>query len=131
MAHLGAPDMRHAIGYALNWPDRRALPVERLDLAAGLSLDFAAPEPARYPALGLARHVMASGGLRGAVFNAAKEAALDLFEAREIGFMDMSAVVARVMDAMEGAGGLDAAQIDLDMVLATDREARARARALA
>ncbi|MEM7709461.1 MAG: 1-deoxy-D-xylulose-5-phosphate reductoisomerase, partial [Pseudomonadota bacterium] len=39
MAHLGAPDMRHAIGYAFNWPDRRALPVERVDLARIGQLD--------------------------------------------------------------------------------------------
>ena len=43
MAYLGAPDMRHAIGYALNWPDRTTLPVARLDLAAVGTLHFAAP----------------------------------------------------------------------------------------
>ena len=43
MAHVGPPDMRHAIGYALNWPDRRALPVAALDLAAAGPLEFRAP----------------------------------------------------------------------------------------
>ena len=51
MAHVGPPDMRHAIGYALHWPDRRHLPVERLDLAKIGSLTFEAPDEDRYPAL--------------------------------------------------------------------------------
>ncbi|GIT91976.1 1-deoxy-D-xylulose 5-phosphate reductoisomerase [Jannaschia pagri] len=124
MAHLGAPDMRHAIGYALHWPDRRDLPVERLNLAQVARLDFAAPDPARYPALDIARAVMAGGGLRGAVFNAAKEAALDLFMDRQIAFTDMAPQVARTLDALEGRGCLDADTITLDMVLQIDREAR-------
>ncbi|TFL17004.1 1-deoxy-D-xylulose-5-phosphate reductoisomerase [Jannaschia formosa] len=128
MAHLGAPDMRHAIGYALHWPERRDLPVERVDLAALGRLDFAAPDPARYPALALARGVIAGGGLRGAAFNAAKEAALDLFIARAIAFTDMAGCVETTLDEMERSGCLDAATITLDMVLDTDREARARTR---
>ena len=93
MAHLGAADMRHAIGYALNWPVRHALPVARLDLATVGQLTFRAPDLARYPALRLARVVMATRGLAGAAFNAAKEVALDLFIAGRIGFMDMAGLV--------------------------------------
>ena len=66
MAHVGPADMRHAIGFALNWPDRRDLPVERLDLAAIGQLNFRTPDPVRYPALRLARDVMREGGLCGA-----------------------------------------------------------------
>jgi regulator of sigma E protease len=76
MAHVGPPDMRHAIGYALNWPDRADLPVARLDLAQIAALTFRAPDAARYPALALAQWVMRRGGLAGAVFNGAKERAL-------------------------------------------------------
>ena len=76
MAHVGPPDMRHAIGYALHWPERRDLPVERLDLAKIGQLEFRAPCDIRYPALRLAREVMAAGGMTGAIFNAAKEIAL-------------------------------------------------------
>lgn len=125
MAHLGAPDMRHAIGYALNWPERRDLPVARLDLAAVGRLDFAAPDPVRYPAIAIARAVMAGGGLRGAVFNAAKEAALDLFLAGNISFTAMADHVQDVLDQMDGKGRLDAAHMTLDMVQQIDREARA------
>ena len=124
MAHVGPPDMRHAIGYALHWPERRALPVERLDLAKIGSLTFEAPDDARYPALGIAKRVMQEGGLSGAVFNAAKERALDGFIAGDIGFLDMSKVVSKTLDKMSSQGGLQNTQITLDNVLETDRIAR-------
>ncbi|AUQ62449.1 1-deoxy-D-xylulose-5-phosphate reductoisomerase [Phaeobacter inhibens] len=127
MAHLGAPDMRHAIGYALHWPERRELPVERLDLARLAQLTFRAPDPARYPALRLAYDVMDRGGLMGAVFNAAKERALDHFIAGRIGFLDMAAVVARVLVQFDSADrGLDEA-MTLDTVSRTDHLARMEA----
>jgi 1-deoxy-D-xylulose-5-phosphate reductoisomerase len=127
MAHVGPPDMRHAIGYALHWPRRRNLPVARLDLAKIGAMTFRAPDPARYPALALARRVMEEGGLMGAVFNAAKERALDAFIAGEIGFMDMGQVVERVMNTMSATDGLQNAEMSLDNVFETDRLARVRA----
>lgn len=127
MAHVGAPDMRHAIGYALHWPDRRDLPVERLDLARIGQLSFAAPDEARWPALRLARAVMARGGLSGAVFNAAKERALDGFIAGRIGFCDMARVVEDVLTRFEFDQGLIDAAMTLDNVMQTDHLARIRA----
>ncbi len=127
MAHLGAPDMRHAIGFALNWPKRRELPVARPDLAQLGQLRFQRPDEARFPALRLAREVMAAGGLAGAVFNAAKEAALDAFIAGRIGFMDMAGVVERVLAEMSSAGGLDDGAMTLDKVTAADHLARIKA----
>jgi 1-deoxy-D-xylulose-5-phosphate reductoisomerase len=124
MAHVGPPDMRHAIGYALHWPERRNLPVERLDLAKIGALTFETPDEARYPALAIAKRVMEQGGLSGAVFNAAKERALDGFIAGEIGFLDMSRVVDRTLDKMSSGAGLQSASITLDNVLETDRLAR-------
>ena len=126
MAHLGAPDMRHAIGFALNWPERRDLPVERIDWAKIGALTFREPEEARYPALGLAREVMARGGLAGAVFNAAKERALDGFIAGEIGFLDMALVVEETLSQMIAEGHINAG-ISLDNVRAADHLARIRA----
>jgi len=126
MAHMGAPDMRHAIGYALHWPERRALPVERLDLAKLGSLQFEAPDEVRFPALRLAREVMQTGGLAGTVFNAAKETALDLFIAGDIGFTDMAVMVERVLAQMSPDLGHQDVQITLDMVYQADAEARAR-----
>ena len=124
MAHLGAPDMRHAIGYALNWPKRDELPVARLDLARIGTLNFSAPDLQRFPALRLAQEVMATGGMAGAAFNAAKEAALDLFIAEKIGFLDMAERVERVLTEMSARQGLGNAAFSLDNIMATDREAR-------
>ena len=123
MAHLGVPDMRHAIGYALNWPERGAVPVERLDLAKLGTLTFEAPDEIRFPALRLAREVMAAGGHTGAVFNAAKERALDHFIAGQIGFTQMSEIVEAVLAEM-GAGEGMHAPMTLDTVLQTDQMAR-------
>jgi 1-deoxy-D-xylulose-5-phosphate reductoisomerase len=127
MAHVGPHDMRHAIGYALHWPDRHALPVERLDLAKIGSLNFAEPDPARYPALALAAHVMEEGGLTGAAFNAAKERALDGFIAGEIGFLQMAQVVEGVLDKMSSTQSLGNAEVTLNNVQDTDALARVRA----
>ena len=126
MAHVGPPDMRHAIGYALGHPERVKLPVERLDLAKIGQLTFAAPDQARYPALDLARQVMETRGLAGAVFNGAKEAALDAFISRRIGFMDMARVVEAVIEKMS-AEGLGKAAITLDSVREADQMARKHA----
>jgi 1-deoxy-D-xylulose-5-phosphate reductoisomerase len=123
MAHVGPPDMRHAIGYALNWPDRLDLPVARLDLAGVGAMTFRAPCETRYPALRLARGVMAARGLAGAVFNGAKERALDHFIAGRLGFMDMAGMVEHVLDLASGAGDLGG-DITLDNVQFADHMAR-------
>ncbi len=127
MAHVGPPDMRHAIGYALHWPERRELPVERLDLVKIGTLSFRAADTTRYPALRLAREVMEAGGLAGAIFNAAKEKALDAFIARRIGFTEMAQVVEAVLDKMSSENGLENAIFEIDAVLDVDRLARIRA----
>jgi 1-deoxy-D-xylulose-5-phosphate reductoisomerase len=127
MAHVGPHDMRHAIGFALNWPERKKLPVDRLDLATIGSLNFKAPDDARYPALQIARDVMEEGGLMGAAFTAAKEHALDGFIAGQIGFMDMAPVVAKTLDTMTSRDGLKNVKMTLDTVIETDTLARIRA----
>ncbi|CAM3019518.1 1-deoxy-D-xylulose 5-phosphate reductoisomerase [Paracoccus aminovorans] len=124
IAHLGAPDMRHAIGYALNWPARAELPVAKLDLAALGSLTFSAPDEARWPALRLAREAMLAGGASGAVLNAAKEQALDDFIAGHIRFTDMAPAVERALDLAAREPGFAQSPGDLDAVLAWDRFAR-------
>ncbi|MDB6178520.1 1-deoxy-D-xylulose-5-phosphate reductoisomerase [Paracoccus sp. Z330] len=124
IAHMGAPDMRHAIGYALNWPTRAALPVAPLDLALTGSLTFRAPDENRWPALRLAREVMAAGGMAGAVFNAAKEQALDDFIAGRIRFTEMAPRVALVLDKLSARDGFSVDPDSLDTVLYWDRLAR-------
>ncbi|RLJ41736.1 1-deoxy-D-xylulose 5-phosphate reductoisomerase [Litoreibacter meonggei] len=130
MAHLGPADMRHAIGYALHWPDRGHVPVERLDLVQIGSLNFRAAEEARYPALRIARDVMETGGLSGAAFNAAKEAALDAFIDGKIGFLDMARLVDEVLNRLQQRNGLSCDILTLDKVLATDHLARMTTREL-
>ncbi|VDS10098.1 1-deoxy-D-xylulose 5-phosphate reductoisomerase [Paracoccus haematequi] len=129
IAHLGAPDMRHAIGYALNWPGRAPLPVAPLDLAALGSLTFRAPDEVRWPALRLAREVMAAGGMAGAVFNAAKEQALDDFIAGRIAFTQMAPRVEMTLQALSARAGFGDDPADLETVLHWDREARKEAAA--
>lgn len=124
MAHLGPADMRHAIGYALNWPRRGALPVARLDFAQIASLSFEPPDETRFPALRLAREVMALGGLAGAGFNAAKELALDQFIAGRIGFSDMAVVVEATLARLLQRNCLQNAAQTLEDVLAIDHLAR-------
>jgi len=130
MAHVGPPDMRHAIGYALHHPARRHLPVERLDLAKIGTFEFRAPDESRWPALRLAYQVMARGGLSGAVFNAAKETALDGFIAGQIKFTQMSDVVTATLEQLDVADGHIDATMTLDNVLEMDRIARSQARSI-
>jgi 1-deoxy-D-xylulose-5-phosphate reductoisomerase len=125
LAQLGAPDMRTAIGYALGWPQRPSLPVQRLDFAKIGRLDFDAPDEARFPALRLAREAIASGGLGGAVLNGAKEVALEAFIERRIGLLDIAATVEKVMEKI----GAPEAK-DIGAVFDADQRARAHARQL-
>ncbi len=131
MAHMGPHDMRHAIGYALHWPDRGALPVERLDLARIAQLTFEAPDPVRFPALRLAREVMQAGGLAGAAFNAAKEVALDHFIGGTLRFLQMADVVEKTLARLSRGNGLGNAPSTLEEVQATDHLARATATQIA
>lgn len=126
MAHVGPPDMRHAIGYALHWPSREKLPVERLDFAKIHTLEFREPDPKKYPALGLAYDVMRLGGHAGAIFNAAKEKALDAFLDERVGFLDMARLVEKVLDQLTSQTGLNADAMTLDTVMNADQLARQR-----
>lgn len=130
MAHVGPPDMRHAIGFALHHPQRQPLPVERLDLAAIGQFEFRAPDARRWPALRLARETMQYGGMMGAVFNAAKESALDGFIAGQIGFTQMADVVEDTLSHMNDAGGPVHAAMTLDNVLQVDHLTRKAAQAV-
>lgn len=121
MAHLGPADMRHAIGFALHWPGRGDVPVERLNLAQIGKLEFQDPDIERFPALRIARDVMDARGLHGAAFNAAKEIALDHFIAGSLAFPRMAAIVEETLSRMNGLGR---AAANLDDVLEVDASAR-------
>jgi len=120
LAQLGSPDMRTAIGYALTYPKRGHLPVERLDFAKLSRLDFEAPDPDRFPALRLAREAMETGGVAGAVLNGAKEVALDAFIAGRLRFLDMPRIVERTMAMLSQLPTASS----MDDVFAADEKAR-------
>ncbi|MGL4405392.1 MAG: 1-deoxy-D-xylulose-5-phosphate reductoisomerase [Notoacmeibacter sp.] len=123
IAQMGMPDMRTPIAYALAYPARLAVNVARLDLMALARLDFEMPDEVRFPALRLAREVMAHGQAAGAVFNGAKEAALEAFIAGKINFLAMATIVEEVLLNL---ANLTAPQSLYD-VFEADRQARAKA----
>lgn len=112
IAHMGAADMRFAIGYALYWPDRADVGIERLDFSKLSQLDFSPVDLDRFPAISIAYDVMKRGGLAGAVFNAAKEQSLDLFLEGKIGFLDMANLVAQTVKSIDKLGDCDADTMD-------------------
>ena len=126
LAQLGCPDMRTAIGYALTYPARTRLSVDRLDFAKLARLDFEAPDEVRFPALRLARTALERGGLQGAIMNAAEEIAFHAFVDGRIGFLEMADIAEAVMDEMIATGSAES----MDAVFAADEEARGRAAAL-
>ncbi len=127
MAHVGPADMRHAIGYALYHPNRKGLPIERLNLAEIGSLEFSAPDFEKYPALALAYEVLNIGGLSGAVYNAAKEVALDAFIDRKIGFLTMADVVRGALDAVFDGPNTPLSEPSLENILQMDQIGRLEA----
>ena len=127
MAHVGPADMRHAIGYALYHPHRKALPIERLNLADIGSLEFSAPDFKKYPALALAYEVLDIGGLSGAVYNAAKEFALDAFIDRKIGFLMMADVVRGVLESVFDGPNMPLSEPSLENILQMDHIGRLEA----
>ncbi|MEY4166230.1 MAG: 1-deoxy-D-xylulose-5-phosphate reductoisomerase [Blastocatellia bacterium] len=86
IAQLGVTDMRHAIQYALTWPDRRPSALPPLDLAALSRLEFFAPDFDRFPCLRLAYDALRAGGTMPAVLNAANEVAVSAFLEERITF---------------------------------------------
>ncbi len=119
LAHLGYPDMRVPISYALTYPERAETPVAPLDLTS-LTLEFAAPDLETFPMLELARDAGERGGTYPCVFNAANEVAVAAFLAGSLSFLGIPEVVS---DALESADGAPAR--DLADLLEVDRAARA------
>ncbi len=119
LAQLGSPDMRTPIAHTLAWPARMQTPVERLDLVKVASLTFEQPDPQRFPALRLARSAMEQGGAAPLILNAANEIAVAAFLRREIGFLEIAAVVEETLTRLG-----ETAADSLDAILVADSEAR-------
>jgi 1-deoxy-D-xylulose-5-phosphate reductoisomerase len=119
IAHLGYPDMRIPISYALTYPERAATPIPPLDLAAGLTLEFEPPDLETFPLLSLAREAGEEGGTRPCAFNAANEVAVAAFLAGRLPFLAIPEVVAETLAAVDGS-----AAHDLDELVEADAAAR-------
>jgi 1-deoxy-D-xylulose-5-phosphate reductoisomerase len=121
-AHLGYPDMRVPISYALTYPDRAETRVPTLDLSSGLVLEFEPPDLETFPLLALARAAGERGGTSPCAYNAANEVAVAAFLDRRLPFLAIAEVVEETLAAVDGA-----AAGDLDGLLEADAAARALA----
>ena len=122
LAHLGNPDMRVPISYALHHPERADVPVEPLDLAAVGELTFEAPDPGAFPCLRLAREAGEASGTAPCVLNAADEVAVATFMEGRIPFTGIADVVGESRAAMPAS-----APSDFNDLFDADAEARERA----
>ena len=119
LAHMGMPDMRTPIAYALSWPDRMESPTAKLDFTKIAALTFAHPDEERFPALRLAKECLAKGQTATAIMNAANEIAVGAFLHRKIGFLD----IVRTVEKVVGASVLTSVKT-IEDVIAVDRQAR-------
>lgn len=97
-AHLGTPDMRLPIQYALTYPERLSSPLKRLDLTKIRKLTFQKPDTKRFPCLELAYEAARIGGTAPAVLNATNEVAVPLFLKRKIRFTEIPKIVEKVLN---------------------------------
>jgi 1-deoxy-D-xylulose-5-phosphate reductoisomerase len=125
LAHVGFPDMRVPISYALTFPERAETPIEQLDLAAGLILEFSAPDEDAFPCLALARAAGEAGRSAPCVLNAANEVAVAAFLEGRLPFLGIPEVVERTLNATDTY-----AARDLDELVEIDTDARRTAAAL-
>ncbi|MBV1837005.1 1-deoxy-D-xylulose-5-phosphate reductoisomerase [Acetobacter estunensis] len=123
IAQMGSADMRIPIAHCLAWPERMPTTSPRLDLAQFGTLVFEKPDPARFPALRLARQALREGGAASTILSAANEIAVEAFLNNQIGFLDIPRIVENAMDTL-GAPVIE----DLAAVLHWDAEARRVAR---
>jgi 1-deoxy-D-xylulose-5-phosphate reductoisomerase len=119
LAHLGYPDMSVPISFALTYPERAATEVPRLELAAGLTLEFFAPDLDTFPLLALARQAGERGGTFPCAFNAANEVAVAAFLDGRLPFLGIAEVVEETLAAVDGAPARD-----LDDLVEADAAAR-------
>jgi 1-deoxy-D-xylulose-5-phosphate reductoisomerase len=119
LAHLGYPDMRMPISFALTYPERAATPIPPLDLASGVRLEFEAPDLETFPLLTLARRAGEQGGTYPCAFNAANEVAVAAFLEGRVPFLGIGETVEETLAAVDGSPAQD-----LDDLYEADAQAR-------
>jgi 1-deoxy-D-xylulose-5-phosphate reductoisomerase len=122
LAHLGPTDMKFPILFALTWPTRVSDPMSRLDLTQIEKLTFAKPDFSEFPCLRLALESARTGGTAPAVLNAANEVAVQAFCQKRIPFLEIPALVERVLSEAPVEP-----RVALETVLEADSDARERA----
>ncbi len=125
LAHLGYPDMRVPIAYALHYPDRVDVPVPALDLAALAMLSFEEPDLETFACLRLARDAGIAGGTAPCTLNAANEVAVHAFLTEQLEFLDISAVIEETLASVPNRR-----VHSFESLTEADAEARAAASAL-
>jgi 1-deoxy-D-xylulose-5-phosphate reductoisomerase len=119
LAHLGYPDMRVPISFALTYPERSATPIPPLDLSSGVTLEFHAPDLETFPLLALACGAGEEGGTAPCVFNAANEVAVAAFLAGRLPFLGIADVVEETLASADTS-----AARDLEELVSADADAR-------
>ena len=119
LAHLGYPDMRVPISFALSYPERSATPIAPLDLAAGMTLEFESLDEETFPFVLLARRAGQAGGSAPCAFSAANEVAVAAFLAGRLPFLSIAEVVERTLERADTSSPRD-----LDTLVEADRAAR-------
>jgi 1-deoxy-D-xylulose-5-phosphate reductoisomerase len=99
IAQMGITDMRHAIQYALTYPERHGCELPPLDLTALSALHFEPPDLDRFPCIALAYRALREGGTLPAAMNAANEEAVRAFIEERICLTDIPSVIEAVMDS--------------------------------
>jgi 1-deoxy-D-xylulose-5-phosphate reductoisomerase len=118
IAQMGHPDMREAIQFAFSYPERLTLNNKKLNFSELGSLSFFEPDKEKFPALGLAYDSLAKGGNMACIMNAANEAAVAAFLNGQIGFYEITDIVAKCM-----AEGPFVQNPDLETIFRTNDEA--------
>ncbi|WP_430418570.1 1-deoxy-D-xylulose-5-phosphate reductoisomerase [Phenylobacterium sp.] len=124
LAQLGPPDMRPPIACAFAWPDRLSWPAPKLDLVTAGPLTFQHPDPAKFPALSIAKQALQAGGQAPAAMNAANERAVSAFLDRRIRFLDIPNVVAETLERMDRTADLSTLNDAVESARQTDAAAR-------
>jgi 1-deoxy-D-xylulose-5-phosphate reductoisomerase len=119
VAQLGIPDMRVPISYALSYPERLPIGLSRLNLTECSNLSFLKPDTQKFPALQTAYEACRQGGCTPAILNAANEVAVEAFLDGNLGFRQISQVVAETINRMDYKE-----DTNFDTILAADRMAR-------
>jgi 1-deoxy-D-xylulose-5-phosphate reductoisomerase len=125
MAHLGVPDMKIPITYAITYPKRMKTNVGYLDFDSLGSLDFEKADPEKYPCLGLAYQALSYKNSMAVAMNAANEICVEAFLDKRISFVDIPVIIEKIMEK----------HVDTDLkvyedVLRTDMEIREKTTAV-